>query len=52
MYYLAFAVTHGLPEPVAADLTRLTLTAVAASVVLHGISVTPLMNLYGRGRTG
>lgn len=52
VYYLAFAVTHGLPEPVAADLTRLTLTAVAASVVLHGISVTPLMNLYGRGRTG
>ena len=32
----------------ARDITALTLTMVAASIVLHGISVTPLMNLYGR----
>ncbi|HYH68472.1 MAG TPA: cation:proton antiporter [Urbifossiella sp.] len=50
VYYLAFALTHGLPEPVAGELTRLTLTAVAASVVLHGVSVTPLMSLYARMR--
>jgi NhaP-type Na+/H+ or K+/H+ antiporter len=50
VYYLAFAVTHGLPEAMAGELTRLTLTAVAASVVLHGISVTPLMAAYGRMR--
>jgi sodium/hydrogen antiporter len=50
VYYIAYALTHGLPEPLAGELTRLTLTAVAASVVLHGISVTPLMNFYGRIR--
>jgi NhaP-type Na+/H+ or K+/H+ antiporter len=52
VYYLAYAVARGLPEPLAAELTRLTLTVVAASVVVHGISVTPLMNLYGRMRRG
>jgi NhaP-type Na+/H+ or K+/H+ antiporter len=54
VYYLAFAITHGLPEPLAGELTRLTLTVVAASVVLHGVSATPLMTLYGRmrGRSG
>ncbi|VTU00903.1 sodium:proton antiporter : Sodium/proton antiporter, CPA1 family OS=Dechloromonas aromatica (strain RCB) GN=Daro_2072 PE=4 SV=1: Na_H_Exchanger [Gemmataceae bacterium] len=50
VYYLAFAVTHGLPGPLAAELVGLTLTVVAASVVLHGVSVTPLMTLYGRVR--
>jgi len=50
VYYLTFAHTHGLPEPWAGELTRLTLTVVAASVVLHGVSVTPLMSLYSRTR--
>lgn len=50
VYYLAFALTHRMPEPLAAELTRLTLTVVAASIVVHGVSVTPLMNLYGRMR--
>ncbi|VTS00644.1 sodium:proton antiporter : Sodium/proton antiporter, CPA1 family OS=Dechloromonas aromatica (strain RCB) GN=Daro_2072 PE=4 SV=1: Na_H_Exchanger [Gemmata massiliana] len=50
VYYLAFALVHGVPKPLADELTRLTLTTVAASIVLHGISVTPLMNLYGRTR--
>ncbi|WP_439627760.1 cation:proton antiporter [Gemmata sp.] len=48
VYYLAYALTHGLPEPLASEISRLTLTTVAVSVVVHGISVTPLMNLYGR----
>ena len=50
VYYLAYALTRGLAEPLAAELARLTLTTVAASIVLHGVSVTPLMNLYGRMR--
>ncbi|VTR95116.1 sodium:proton antiporter : Sodium/proton antiporter, CPA1 family OS=Dechloromonas aromatica (strain RCB) GN=Daro_2072 PE=4 SV=1: Na_H_Exchanger [Gemmata massiliana] len=50
VYYLAFVLGHGAPEPLADELTQLTLTAVAASIVLHGVSVTPLMNLYGRMR--
>lgn len=50
VYYLAFVLVRGVPAPVADELTRLTLTTVAASIVLHGVSVTPLMNLYGRAR--
>lgn len=50
IYYLMFAIEHGVPEPIARRLTALTLTVVAVSVVVHGISVTPLMNRYGRER--
>ena len=50
VYYLAYALSHGVPGPLGEELTRLTLTVVAASVVAHGVSVTPLMNLYGRTR--
>lgn len=48
IYYLMYAINHGLPHPLAEELIALTLTMVAASIVLHGISVTPLMNLYAR----
>jgi NhaP-type Na+/H+ or K+/H+ antiporter len=50
IYYLMYAVNHGLPDDVAQRLTTATLTMVAASIVLHGISVTPLMEWYGRRR--
>ena len=53
LYYLTFAVTHGLDDNTADRICALTLTTVAASVVVHGVSVTPLMNLYERlGRRG
>jgi NhaP-type Na+/H+ or K+/H+ antiporter len=53
IYYLMFAVTHGLPEPLARPLIGITLTTIAASIVVHGISVTPLMNRYAvRGPHG
>lgn len=48
IYYLMFAIEHGLPSDIAHQLTAITLTTVAISVVLHGISVTPLMERYGR----
>ena len=51
IFYLMYAINHGLPEPLAKELIAFTLTTVAASVVLHGISVTPLMSLYVRRRT-
>jgi NhaP-type Na+/H+ or K+/H+ antiporter len=38
--------THGLPEPYASLLTGLTLAVVATSVIVHGISVTPLVRRY------
>ena len=48
IYYLMYAIHHGLPRSLAEEIIALTLTTVAASIVLHGISVTPLMNLYAR----
>jgi NhaP-type Na+/H+ or K+/H+ antiporter len=51
IYYLSFAIAHGLPADLAAPLTMLTLTVVAVSVVVHGVSVTPLMNFYASQRT-
>lgn len=50
LYYLAFAVSHGLPEELAQPLAALTLAVVVTSIVVHGISVTPLMAFYERPR--
>lgn len=53
MYYLAHAVGHGLPTDVARTLSDLVLLTVALSIVVHGVSVTPLMDWYGsRGGRG
>ena len=41
----------GLAPSVAVEVIALTLTVVVVSIVLHGISVTPLMNLYARRKT-
>ena len=48
IYYLMFAINHGLPRALAEQLIALTLAMVAASIVVHGISVTPLMSAYAR----
>ena len=45
-YYLAFAVNKGLPADLATTLSTITLLVIAVSVVVHGVSVTPLMKLY------
>jgi NhaP-type Na+/H+ or K+/H+ antiporter len=46
VYYLMYAISHGLPWPLAEQIAAITLAAVTASVVLHGISVRPIMLLY------
>jgi NhaP-type Na+/H+ or K+/H+ antiporter len=48
IYYLAFALAHGVPDSVGRMLVDATLVVVAASIVVHGISVTPLMKRYSR----
>lgn len=48
IFYLMYAINHGLPEPLAKELIAITLSTVAASILIHGISVTPLMSLYTR----
>jgi NhaP-type Na+/H+ or K+/H+ antiporter len=45
LYYLSFAVVHGLGESAPA-LAGITLWIIALSIVAHGISVTPLMSRY------
>jgi NhaP-type Na+/H+ or K+/H+ antiporter len=47
LYYLTYAIGQGLEPELARPLTAFTLSTVAASVVVHGISVTPLMQQYG-----
>jgi NhaP-type Na+/H+ or K+/H+ antiporter len=46
VYYLSYAVTHGLDPATARTIASLTLAVVAVSIVVHGISVTPLMRRY------
>ena len=46
LYYLLYAISHGIAVPLAGQLLSITLAVVVASVVAHGISVTPLMTRY------
>lgn len=48
IYYLMYAISHGLDGDQARTLVSLTVAVVVASVVAHGVSVTPLMNRYER----
>ena len=50
LYYLMYAIQHGLPEDLAVDLVGLTLIAVTLSIVVHGTSVKPLMHRFLRHR--
>ena len=48
LYYLAYAIQHGLPEPRVGAVANTVLAAIAISVAMHGITVTPLMTWYTR----
>jgi sodium/hydrogen antiporter len=48
IYYLMFALVHGLEEAIAREMIGLTLTVIATSVVIRGMSVTPMMSWYNR----
>jgi NhaP-type Na+/H+ or K+/H+ antiporter len=48
IYYLMFAIGHGLPDDLARQLITLVVTTVAVSTVVHGASVTALMARYAR----
>jgi NhaP-type Na+/H+ or K+/H+ antiporter len=50
VYYLTYAITHGLDRDAAQRLSNLALTTIAVSITVHGVSVTPLMDLYRRRR--
>ena len=46
LYYLLYAINHNIQPALAERLLSLTLAVVVASVIAHGISVTPLMAHY------
>jgi len=50
LYYLFYSVNHGLSAIDAAAITNLTLSVVALSIVVHGLSVQPLLSRYEAGR--
>jgi NhaP-type Na+/H+ or K+/H+ antiporter len=50
LYYLMYAIQHGLPEELALELIQLTLIAVTLSILVHGTSVKPLMSRFKRYR--
>jgi sodium/hydrogen antiporter len=50
LYYLMYAVNHGLEAGLADQLIALTLSVVVTSIVVHGISVTPMMAAYEKAR--
>lgn len=50
LYYLMYAIQHGVSEELALELVSLTLIAVTLSIIVHGISVKPLMSRFVRHR--
>ncbi|CEG51770.1 sodium/proton antiporter, CPA1 family [Stutzerimonas kunmingensis] len=50
LYYLSYAVTHGLLPDEAQTIIGLVLSVVALSIVLHGLSTQPLLRRYERSR--
>lgn len=48
VYYLMYAIQHGVPAPLSRDLIQLTLVVITASIVLHGTSVKPILHRYWR----
>ena len=50
LYYLIYAIQHGLETSLAVPLISVVLIAITLSIVLHGVTVTPLMKLYAARR--
>ena len=50
LYYLMYAIQHGVPEELGLELIQLTLIAVTLSIIFHGTSVKPLMGYFWRSR--
>jgi len=51
VYYLAFAITHGPTMNEMRIITDAVLVTIVVSVLVHGSSATPIMELYRTRRT-
>ena len=50
LFYLMYALEHGVAGALAQELVSAVLTTISLSVLLHGLSTTPLMHWYQRRR--
>ena len=48
LYYLSYALNHGLTEGSLKDSIDITLTVVTISILLHGVTTQPLLDRYER----
>lgn len=48
LYYLMYVIQHGVSEPLALELIQMTLIVVTLSILLHGISVKPVLARFWR----
>ena len=48
LYYLSYAIAHGLADGMARELADITLVVVILSIVAHGLTVKPLLERYWR----
>ncbi len=48
MYYLCYAIAHGVPHGLARELADITIVVIILSIVAHGLTVKPLLARYWR----
>lgn len=48
IYYLMFAINHGLPKNLAQDMIQITIVVIVLSIIVHGTSVKPLLDRFWR----
>jgi NhaP-type Na+/H+ or K+/H+ antiporter len=46
IYYLMYAINHGLPKHLVQDMIQITIVVVMLSIVVHGTSVKPLLDKF------
>jgi NhaP-type Na+/H+ or K+/H+ antiporter len=50
LYYLSYSLRHGLTGPSASMITDLTISVIAISIIVHGVSAQPLLQRYEHAR--
>jgi NhaP-type Na+/H+ or K+/H+ antiporter len=52
LYYLSYALTHGVSGGPASEISDLVISTVALSIVIHGVTARPLLAWYGKATAG
>jgi NhaP-type Na+/H+ or K+/H+ antiporter len=48
LYYICYAINHGVSEDAATEVIKLTISVIALSVLIHGVSAKPILARYER----